>query len=61
MVVLTLKRASASQYGYAVRYLKEAENLTIDAGRIEGHDDFILRLRQEHGRKWKFWGLYDAE
>ena len=61
MVVSTLKRASANQYGYAVRYLKEAENLTIDAGRIEDLDDFILRLRQDHGRKWKFWGLYDAE
>ena len=61
MVVSTLKRASANQYDYAVRYLKEAENLTIDAGRIEDHDDFVLRLRQDHGRKWKFWGLYDVE
>ncbi len=31
-----------------------------DAGRIEGHDAFILLLRRDHGRKWKFWGLYDA-
>ena len=60
MVVSILDRASANQYGYAVRYLKEAETLSPDAGRIEGHDAFILRLRRDHGRKWKFWGLYDA-
>ena len=60
MVVSILDRASASQYGYAVRYLKEAENLCPNAGRIEEHDAFIQRLRQNHGRKWKFWGLYDA-
>ena len=60
MVTSILDRASANQYGYAVRYLKEAENLSLDAGRIEGHDAFILLLRRDHGRKWKFWGLYDA-
>ncbi len=60
MVASILDRASANQYGYAVRYLKEAETLSPDAGRIEGHDAFILRLRRDHGRKWKFWGLYDA-
>ena len=60
MVVSILDRASANQYGYAVRYLKEAENLSPDASRIEGHDAFILRLRRDHGRKWKFWGLYDV-
>ncbi len=43
-----------------IRYLKEAENLFPDASRIEGHDAFILRLRRDHGHKWKFWCLYDA-
>ncbi len=60
MVISILDRASANQYGYAVRYLKEAENLSSDAGRTEGHDAFILHLRRDHGRKWKFWGLYEA-
>ncbi len=60
MVASILDRASANQYGYAVRYLKESESLSPDASRIEGHDLFILRLRRDHGRKWKFWGLYDA-
>jgi len=43
-----------------IRYLKEAENLSLDAARIEAHETFILSLRRDHGRKWKFWGLYDA-
>ena len=60
MVASILDRASANQYGYAIRYLKESESLSPDAGRIEGHDAFIQRLRRDHGRKWKFWGLYDA-
>ncbi len=60
MVTSILDRASANQYGYAVRDLKEAENLSLDATRIEGHETFILSLRRDHGRKWKFWGLYDA-
>ena len=60
MVASILDRASANQYGYAIRYLKESESLSPDASRIEGHDAFILRLRRDHGRKWKFWGLYDA-
>ena len=60
MVTSTLDRASANQYLYAVRYLKEAENLSPDTSRIEGHHAFFLRLKRDHGRKWKFWGLYEA-
>ena len=60
MVTSILDRASANQYLYAVRYLKEAENLSPDASRIEGHHVFFLHLKRDHGRKWKFWGLYEA-
>ena len=60
MVISILDRASANQYSYAVGYLKEAENLSSNADRIERHDAFILRLRRDHGRKWKFWSLYEA-
>jgi hypothetical protein len=56
----TLGRASASQYGYAVRDVRNCESLASqlpqDAG-IEGHDAFMARLRKEHGRKTKFWEL----
>ncbi|MCW2241787.1 DUF6880 family protein [Azospirillum canadense] len=60
MIESILGRASASQYGYAVRDVRHCESLAgqlpEDAG-IESHDAFMARLRQEHGRKAKFWEL----
>ncbi len=37
-----------------IGYLKEAEILFPDASWIEGQDALILRLRRDHGHKWKF-------
>jgi hypothetical protein len=58
-----LKRASANQYGYAVRDVRNCESLAgqlpADAD-IENHATFMVRLRHEHGRKWKFWELLGA-
>ena len=60
MIESILGRASANQYGYAVRDVRNCESLAgqlpEDAG-IEGHDAFMARLRKEHGRKSKFWEL----
>ena len=60
MIESILGRASASQYGYAVRDVRNCESLAgqlpADAG-IESHDAFMARLRKEHGRKAKFWDL----
>jgi hypothetical protein len=60
MIESILDRASANQYGYAVRDVRNCESLAgqlpEDAG-IEGHDAFMARLRKEHGRKSKFWEL----
>jgi hypothetical protein len=60
MIESILDRASANQYGYAVRDVRNYESLAgqlpEDAG-IEGHDAFMARLRKEHGRKSKFWEL----
>jgi hypothetical protein len=60
MIESILGRASANQYGYAVRDVRNCESLAgqlpEDAG-IEGHDAFMARLRQEHGRKSRFWDL----
>jgi hypothetical protein len=62
MIESILGRASANQYGYAVRDVRNCESLAVqlpeDAG-IEGHDAFMARLRQEHGRKSRFWELVD--
>jgi hypothetical protein len=60
MIESILDRASANQYGYAVRDVRNYESLAgqlpEDVG-IEGHDAFMARLRKEHGRKSKFWEL----
>ena len=60
MIESILGRASANQYVYAVRDVRNCESLAgqlpEDAG-IEGHDAFMARLRREHGRKSKFWEL----
>jgi tetratricopeptide (TPR) repeat protein len=60
MIESILGRASANQYGYAVRDVRNCESLagqiSEDSG-IEGHDAFMARLRKEHGRKSKFWEL----
>ena len=60
MIESILGRASANQYGYAVRDVLNCESLARqlpeDSG-IEGHDAFMARLRKEHGRKSKFWEL----
>jgi len=60
MIESILDRASANQYGYAVRDVRNCENLAgqlpQDAG-IEEYDAFMARLRKEHGRKTKFWEL----
>ena len=60
MIESILGRASANQYGYAVRDVRNCESLAgqlpEDSG-IEGHDAFMARLRKEHGRKSKFWEL----
>jgi tetratricopeptide (TPR) repeat protein len=60
MIESILGRASANQYGYAVRNVRNCESLAgqlpEDAG-IEGHHAFMARRRKEHGRKSKFWDL----
>ena len=60
MIESILGRASANQYGYAVRDVRNCESLAGqlpgDAG-IEGHDAFMAHLRKEHGRKSRFWDL----
>jgi len=60
MIESILGRASANQYGYAVRDVRNCESLAGQlpgASGTEGHDAFMARLRKEHGRKSKFWEL----
>ena len=55
-----LRRAAASQYQYAARYIRESEALSARLGpdaEVEPHAAFMQRLRRDHGRKYKFWHL----
>lgn len=58
-----LRRASSRQYGYAVRDVRActslASRLPAEPG-LESHDDFLARLRREHGRKVGFWTLLEG-
>jgi len=60
MIDFTLLKARSKRYGYAAQHLVTCAEL---AGRIEDyrtfepHDGYVARLKQEHGRKYGFWGL----
>jgi len=60
MIDFTLLKARSKRYGYAAQHLATCAEL---AGRIEDyrtfepHDGYVARLKQEHGRKYGFWGL----
>ncbi len=58
MIADTLGRAKSTRYKHAVRHLVECTSLVRgigDFGAVEAHDDFVRRLRSEHGRKVGFW------
>ena len=54
-----LARGSSSQYGHAVRDLRQAGSVAdrIEGEEIPAHQAWMERLRREHGRKWRFWEL----
>jgi len=60
MIDFTLSKARSKRYFYAALHLAECAEL---AGKIEDyrtfepHDGYVARLKQEHGRKYGFWGL----
>lgn len=55
-----LERASSVQYGYAARDVQRAASvaqLVPEGAGQPGHEEWLVRLQQVHGRKWKFWEL----
>ena len=55
-----LARASSSQYGHAVRDLRQAASIApriADDTSILAHQAWMERLRRQHGRKWRIWEL----
>lgn len=62
MIDFTLGKAKSTRYRYAARDLKKCSRLTLDIRDFqthETHDDYMQRLRRDHGRKRSFWNLID--
>jgi len=60
MITYALDKARASRYRYAARHLLECESLKAqisDYSTFPSHEDFTRQLRENHGRKVKFWDL----
>jgi hypothetical protein len=60
MIDFTLLQARSKRYGYAAQHLAECAALAErieDYGTFELHATYVARLKQEHGRKYGFWGL----
>jgi hypothetical protein len=57
-----LRRAQSKYYNHGVRYLKKLDRLSAsvpDWRNLSSHEDYLARLRRDHGRKPAFWGRYE--
>lgn len=55
-----LRRGRTKTYPHAVRYLKKLERLAksiSDWQGVHGHNFYVEKLHQTHGRKYSFWSL----
>ncbi|MDT8329184.1 MAG: hypothetical protein RQ750_17750 [Roseovarius sp.] len=62
MVLDTLTGAKSKRYRYAARHLAECQACDAaieDYGDLPTHRQFVELLKQQHGRKYGFWGLVD--
>ncbi len=62
MIDFMLTNARSKRYGYAAEHLRACAELADkieDFGAFETHDAYVVRLKQEHGRKFGFWSLND--
>ncbi len=63
LIDFALMKGRSSRYRHAARHLQECAylaGLIDDFGSFETHEDYQRRLRSEHGRKTRFWGLVSA-
>ena len=64
MASAVLGAARSKSYGYAARDLLQAGRLAgrvTDWNGLPDHEEFMRRLRQEHGRKYSFWPLLEGQ
>lgn len=58
MIGFSLQQARFSRYSHAARHLRDCAGLAAsiaDWGNVETHDQYVARLKREHGRKAGFW------
>lgn len=58
MIDFALDRARSSRYKHAARHLAECQVLSAqigDLGNLPSHDEYVVELRRQHGRKQGFW------
>lgn len=63
MIDFSLSQARSTRYRHAARHLEECERLAVsidDFASWEDHEEFVDRLREEHGRKSSFWRAVDG-
>jgi hypothetical protein len=64
MALAVLGAARSKSYSYAARDLLQAGQLAervTDWNGLLDHEEFMRRLRQEHGRKYSFWPLLEGK
>ncbi len=62
MIEDTLTGGKSSRYRHAARHLAECQAADVaisDYGMLPPHGQFVAKLRQQHVRKYGFWGLVD--
>lgn len=60
MIGFTLNAARSTRYRHAARHLLECASLSgsiEDFGRFEPHEEYLARLKAEHGHKTALWDL----
>ena len=63
LINFALEKARSKRYRHAARHLQECETLAgsiNNFGSFETHENYVLRLKSEHGRKSMFWSLVGA-
>ncbi len=59
-----LTRGYIKAYSYGIRYLMKLDRLSTKISDWKGFDDheaFVVQIKQEHGRKRRFWESYNSK
>jgi hypothetical protein len=62
MIDFALEKARSKRYRHAARHLRNCAGLAAaidDFGDSAPHDAYVGKLKQTHGRKYRFWSAVD--